>query len=152
SAGVSEDGPEQRWKTIVHSQHVACQKCGRSFEPLTPHSFSFNSPLGWCKTCEGLGVQIGANPAALLRDPKLTLAEGTLELWPNLELPLAKAMLEALGRGAGIPLNVPFERLTARHRRMILHGTGEQWFEMNADSRLQNTDSKKAKRVISKSA
>ena len=37
----------------------------RSFEPLTPHSFSFNSPLGWCKTCDGLGVQIGANPAVL---------------------------------------------------------------------------------------
>ena len=43
-------------------------KCGRSFEPLTPHNFSFNSPLGWCPACEGLGTQIGANPAALFRD------------------------------------------------------------------------------------
>src|SRR5439155_20073962 len=130
-ARVQEDVPEHRWETIVHSQHLACYKCGRSFERLTPHSFSFNSPLGWCRTCEGLGVQIGANPAALLRDSKLTLAEGVLELWPNLQLPIAKAMLESLGRGAGIPLDVPFERLSARHRRLILHGTGEQWFEVD---------------------
>src|SRR5688572_2514510 len=130
-ARAEEGVPEHRWETIVHSQHLACRQCGRSFEPLTPHSFSFNSPLGWCKTCEGLGVQIGANPAALLRDSKLTLADGVLDLWPNLQLPMAKAMLEALGRGAGIPLNVPFERLSARNRRMILHGTGEQWFEVS---------------------
>jgi len=60
----------------VHSQHLACGRCGRSFEPLTPHSFSFNSYLGWCPACEGLGVQRGANPSALLEDPKRTLAEG----------------------------------------------------------------------------
>ncbi len=54
-----------RWTTCrsnsgeskMHSQHFACDKCGRSFEPLTPHSFSFNSPLGWCPACEGLGTQ-----------------------------------------------------------------------------------------------
>src|SRR6185503_12731491 len=119
-ARAQEGVPEQQWETIVHSQHLACRQCGRSFEPLTPHSFSFNSPLGWCKTCEGLGVQIGANPAALLRDPKLTLSEGVLELWPNLQLPMARAMLEALSRGSGIPLDMPFERLSARHRRLIL--------------------------------
>ena len=131
-ARASESVPEPRWEVVRHSQHLACRECGRSFEPLTPHSFSFNSPLGWCKTCEGLGVQIGANPLALLRDPKLTLAEGALELWPNLQQPAARAMLEALGRGAGLPLDVPFERLAAKHRRLILHGTGEQWFEVAA--------------------
>ncbi|MEX2093286.1 MAG: excinuclease ABC subunit UvrA [Pirellulales bacterium] len=128
---ANEDVVESKWEVVVHSQHLACRGCGRSFEPLTPHSFSFNSPLGWCKTCEGLGVQIGANPAALLRDSKLTLAAGALDLWPNLQQPIARAMLEALGRGAGIPLDVPYERLTAKQRRMLLHGTGEQWFEVN---------------------
>ncbi|MCI0357254.1 MAG: excinuclease ABC subunit UvrA [Planctomycetaceae bacterium] len=141
-AVASDTVPEPKWDVIVHSQHLACRQCGRSFEPLTPHSFSFNSPLGWCKTCEGLGVQIGANPLALLRDPKLTLAEGALELWPSLQQPIALAMLEALGRGAGIPLDVPFERLNTKQRRLILHGTGEQWFDalpiQNPKSKIQN--------------
>ena len=88
--------PEQRWPIEVHSQHFACDRCGRSFEPLTPHSFSFNSPLGWCTECEGLGTQLGANPAVLLRDPKLTLAEGAVALWPNVKRPMFAAMLTAL--------------------------------------------------------
>ncbi len=57
--------PEAKWRTEIHSQHFACDKCGRSFERLTPHSFSFNSSLGWCPACEGLGTQTGANPAGL---------------------------------------------------------------------------------------
>jgi excinuclease ABC subunit A len=150
-AVASESVSEQKWELIVHSQHLACQTCGRSFEPLTPHSFSFNSPLGWCRTCEGLGVQIGANPLALLRDPKLALAEGALELWPNLAHPLAKALLEALGSGAGIPLDVPFERLSAKHRRLILHGTGEQWFEASAEFGMRNAESAQRKSTKSKS-
>ena len=129
-AYVSDEIPEPRWQTVVHSQHMACRQCGRSFEPLTPHSFSFNSPLGWCKACEGLGTQVGANPAILLRDPKFTLAQGALALWPDLSEPMAQAMLLALSAGTGIPLDVPFEQLGNRQRRVILHGAGEQWFDV----------------------
>ncbi|WP_230679231.1 hypothetical protein, partial [Streptococcus pneumoniae] len=39
-----------------------------------------------------------------------------------------------------IPLDVQFERLSARHRRLILHGTGEQWFEVQ--SKVQGPKSK----------
>ncbi len=129
-AHVSADVPEPKWEVEVHSQHRACDKCGRSFDPLTPHNFSFNSQLGWCPSCEGLGTQRGANPAALLRDPKLTLKEGALATWPVLSVPLAGQMLEALSIGSGIPLDVPFEQLNSRHRRLVLHGCEGQWFEV----------------------
>ncbi|MEX2027243.1 MAG: ATP-binding cassette domain-containing protein, partial [Pirellulaceae bacterium] len=144
-ARVDDGIPEQKWERIVHSQHMACHQCGRSFEPLTPHSFSFNSPLGWCKVCEGLGVQLGANPLALLRDPKLTLAQGALALWPNLDLAVSQAMLKALADGTGLPLDVPFEKFSQRQRRTVLHGTGEQWFDVSASpkSKVQSPKSKK---------
>ncbi len=129
-ARAVKEVPEERWEVVTHSQHLACGQCGRSFESLTPHSFSFNSHLGWCPACEGLGVQIGANPAALLKDPKLTLAAGAVSLWPDLAKPVAKRMLEALARETGLPLDLPFERLTTRHRRVVLHGTGDQWFDV----------------------
>ena len=123
---------EQRWPVEVHSQHFACDRCGRSFEPLTPHSFSFNSPLGWCKECEGLGTQLGANPAMLLRDPKLTLAEGAVALWPNVKRPLFVAMLAALAKQTGLRTDVPFDQLTARERRIVMHGAGEEWIAVPA--------------------
>ena len=139
-AYVSDEVSEPRWRTEVHSQHFACDKCGRSFERLTPHNFSFNSPLGWCPTCEGLGIQAGANPAALVHDPKLTLADGAIKLWPDVAAanngvagkppPVFAAMLAALSAHTGVPTDVPFEQLTARQRRVILYGCGEEWIEV----------------------
>jgi excinuclease ABC subunit A len=126
----AEDVPEPRWRNEIHSQHFACDQCGRSFEPLTPHSFSFNSPLGWCPACEGLGTQAGANPAALVHDPKLTLAEGAIRLWPAVEQRTFAAMLSALSAAADVPVDVPFAQLSARQRRTILHGGGDLWIDV----------------------
>ncbi len=151
---VDNDRDEPRWKSHRHSRHLACEKCGRSFEPLTPNHFSFNSPLGWCPHCEGLGVQTGANPTLFLHDPKLTLEQGAVKLWPDMHAPLAAAMLSSFGKSTGVPLDVPFEQLDARHKRVIFHGTGEQWFECGVwsvecgvkgekdNSKLQSSDSK----------
>jgi excinuclease ABC subunit A len=127
---ADDELPEQKWKRTVHSQHLSCEKCGRSFERLTPHHFSANSPLGWCPNCEGLGVQQGANPAMFLNDPKLTLTEGAIKLFPNVNNVIGAAMLRAFAKQTGIPLNVPFDQLDARHRRLIFHGTGETWYEV----------------------
>ena len=104
-ARVDDDVPEPKLAgRDRYSQHLACDSCGRSFEPLTPHHFSFNSPLGWCPACEGLGAQTGANPAALLRDPKLTLAEGAVALWPDRRSSrCSRAMLEALAAHTRLP-------------------------------------------------
>ena len=142
----SDDQPEPRWQTKKHSQHLACEECGRSFEPLGPHNFSFNSTLGWCNSCEGLGTQTGANPAALLRDEELTLAKGALLVWPNIHLELSQAMLAALSRHSGVPTDVPYDRLSARHRRVLLYGTEDDWIEVDeVGSRPKAAGSKKKK-------
>ncbi|MEE2642631.1 MAG: excinuclease ABC subunit UvrA [Planctomycetota bacterium] len=125
-----EEIPEERWKVIRHSQHLACENCGRSFERLSPHNFSFNSQLGWCDACEGLGMQTGANPAALINDPTLSLSQGAISLWPGVENGLGQKMIEAFGRETRFPIDKPIEELTTRERRLLLHGTGEQWFEV----------------------
>jgi excinuclease ABC subunit A len=130
-----DDVAEEHWQTEIHSQHFACIKCGRSFEPLTPHNFSFNSSLGWCGTCEGLGTQRGANTSALLRDPKLTLAQGAVALWPNVNSKLFVPMLEALSQQTGVPTHVPFEQLHPRQRRIVLHGTGETWIDVHTSTK-----------------
>ncbi|TWT47432.1 excinuclease ABC subunit UvrA [Botrimarina hoheduenensis] len=124
-----DEVPEDRWPVRVYSQHLSCESCGRSFEPLTPHNFSFNSTLGWCGACEGLGTQTGANPAALLRDDDLTLADGALLLWPALSGELARCLLEALAAHTDIPLDTAYRKLTARQRRTLLYGTKDTWIE-----------------------
>jgi excinuclease ABC subunit A len=127
---VEDDLPEPRWETQVFNQHFACLRCGRSFERLSPHHFSFNSPLGWCESCEGLGVQLGAGAALLVPDPKRTLAEGAVPLWPDVGQPLGRAMLEALSRHTGIPLDVPLSEFNPRQRRLLFFGCGEDWIDV----------------------
>ncbi len=131
-AFADKNVPEHEWRTVAHSQHLACEDCGRSFDALTPHSFSFNSHLGWCEDCEGLGMQTGANPAALLRDSQATLADGALLLWPQLDITISRMMLESLSSRTGIPLDKPYDTLPARQRRLIMHGTGDRWFDLMA--------------------
>ncbi|WP_164100943.1 excinuclease ABC subunit UvrA [Candidatus Laterigemmans baculatus] len=129
-AVASAERDEPLWETITHSQHLACESCGRSFSPLTPHHFSFNTAVGWCPQCEGLGRQTGTNPAALLRDPRMTLADGALLLWPSLDASVSRWMLGALSRQTGIPLDVPVDELSVLHRRKLYHGTGDLWIEV----------------------
>ena len=122
---------EPQWRVERYSQHLACDKCGRSYEPLNPHHYSFNSPLGWCPTCEGLGFQRGANANLLLRDPKLSLRQGAVAAWPPLAaggafLPFA----EALARHGGFSLDTPFADLEPAAQRVVLHGTGELWLSL----------------------
>jgi excinuclease ABC subunit A len=133
-AHVEDGKPEPDWKVERYSQHFACDRCGRSYEPLNPHHFSFNSPLGWCPTCEGLGIQRGASPALLIRDPRLSLRDGAIAVWPPLMagnpfLPFA----EGLARHGGFSLDRPFEQLEPAAQRIILHGSGEAWIVLGSD-------------------
>jgi excinuclease ABC subunit A len=128
-----DDRPETEWPVHRYSLHKACMNCGRSFEDLSPNSFSFNSSLGWCPACEGLGTQQGTNMAVLIADPKRSLADGAVAAWPNLaENDLFRAILEGLSRQFGLPLDVPFEKLDPRHQRLVLFGAGEKWIEVRS--------------------
>src|SRR5262249_20399940 len=95
----------------------------------------FNSPLGWCPTCEGLGFQRGANENLLIGDTRLSLREGAVTAWPSLDagspwLPFA----EAIARHAGFDLDTPFAKLAPEHQRVITPGTGEAWLTLSRDA------------------
>jgi excinuclease ABC subunit A len=136
-AEVDDRRPETRWTIVVHNQMLACPQCGLSFQPLTPHSFSFNSPLGWCQTCEGIGTQTGTDPGSLLDNSK-SLSDGGCRLWPTLDTDLSKAMLATLTEQLGIPTDIPVGELSPSQRRWLLFGSGEQWFETRLDANGSN--------------
>jgi excinuclease ABC subunit A len=131
-AHVDPDSDERQWKVERFSQHFACDRCGRSFEELTPNHYSFNSPIGWCPACEGLGVQAGAGPSAISDRPELSLRQGAISVWPNLfdpDNPLV-VVLEALARRVGFSLDDPFEELRPEHKRAILYGARDEWIDL----------------------
>ncbi|QDT10089.1 excinuclease ABC subunit UvrA [Planctomycetes bacterium K23_9] len=130
---VAEADPEREepeWTTHRHSQHLVCGDCGRSFNQLSPHHFSFNSAIGWCPQCEGLGTQTGTNPAALISSPTATLSDGASLLWPSVDQAVSTWMLNALSRQTGIPIDLAFDQLSVAHRRILFHGLGNTWIEV----------------------
>src|SRR5207248_1399992 len=120
-----------------------------------PHHYSFNSPLGWCPTCEGLGFQRGANANLLLGDTRLSLRQGAVTAWPSLAsgspwLPFA----EALARHVGFSLDTPFNKLDPAHQRAVLHGTGDAWvpFEASGGRKPPEGKAKKSAKALQEGA
>jgi excinuclease ABC subunit A len=120
-AMVDDDRAEVHWDVQTFSLQLACSPCGRSFQPLTPHSFSFNTAVGWCPSCNGLGRQMGTDPSAAVND-LLSLNDGALLLWPSLDNPLSRGMLKAFCRESGIPSDRPVAELPIGQRFILFHG------------------------------
>lgn len=134
-AVVEEDRDEKKWKVLPFSLFRSCEQCGRSFEELAPHNFSFNSPLGWCETCEGIGIQQGTNLSALLSDQTRSLSQGAVSAWPDpVKSPLFRRMLAAMADECGIPLDVPFSQLDSADQQAVLFGTGDTWISLPPES------------------
>jgi excinuclease ABC subunit A len=148
-AQVGDDSSEPSWPVDRYSQHRVCDCCGRSFDELAPHHFSFNSPLGWCPVCQGLGVQQGANPAVLVPNGRLSLREGAVAAWPNFApTPLFARLIEAVAKKEGVDLDAPFDELDGRRRRTIVHGAGETWYTVGLDKDLKPVVTKKRTNVL----
>ncbi len=129
---ANQERSESDWDEISHSQHLVCEQCGRSFQELTPHHFSFNTAIGWCSDCEGLGTQTGTNPTALISNASASLSDGAALLWPNVDARYSRAMLRAMERQYGIPTEVPFDDLTVAQRRILFRGLGDRWISVHA--------------------
>src|ERR1700755_1902591 len=65
----------------MYSEANACPKCGIGFPELSPQSFSFNSPLGMCVECNGLGERLAADPDLVVPDPTKSLRDGAVAVW-----------------------------------------------------------------------
>ena len=124
-----------RDREMRFSQHHSCDRCGRSYEELSPHNFSFNSRLGWCDACEGLGIQKGATPSAIVVHPTLSIADGAVANWGTLR-PGSKlrTLAEALARHVGFDLDSPWNRIPDTQQLAFLHGCGEEWIAVGAGS------------------
>lgn len=115
-------------RTHLFSQHYSCPECGIAIEEFTHRLFSFNSPLGACPACEGIGTRPEIAAELVVPDPSMTLEEGALRpLREHAEiLPLPPAWsqkpLQKLAVRYGVRLDVPFEKLPARIQRLLLDG------------------------------
>ena len=95
---------------------------GRKFRPASPALFSFNSPVGACPECRGFGRVIGLDWQKIIPNPALTLAEGAIAPFQGTVYGESQKDLVRACRKAGIPMDVPWKKLSAAHRKFVEHG------------------------------
>src|SRR5689334_4345263 len=113
----------------VYSESNACPKCGIGFPELSPQSFSFNSPLGMCVECNGLGDRLAADPALIVPDETRSIRDGAVAVWGE---SIAKDsgwttnIVKALAKAFKIDLDKPWNKLSDKQREVLMNGTGDK--------------------------
>ena len=118
-----EDGQE-----ILLSEHNACPECEISFAELQPQMFSFNSPMGMCNECNGLGVRLQVDPELIIEHPELSLLDGASRWYRDLrkkgEGAWQVSNLTSIAQHYGIDLDTPWNQLPEAFRSVVLYGSG----------------------------
>ncbi|MBN1318808.1 MAG: excinuclease ABC subunit UvrA, partial [Anaerolineales bacterium] len=117
------------------SEHNACPICGASFPELSPAMFSFNSPLGMCPECNGLGVKIEFNPQ-LFVDPAKSLHDGGVRTWGELRKKKSNVtykLAEQIVGQFGHDLDTPWQALSEECQNAILYGGVKVVWQSSSD-------------------
>jgi excinuclease ABC subunit A len=118
---VEMDSGQEHW----FNAKFACPICNYSIAELEPRLFSFNSPVGACPACDGLGHREFFDAARVVAFPSLSLAGGAIKGWDRRNA-YYFALLESLARHYQFSLDVPFEDLPETVQHAILQGSGDE--------------------------
>jgi excinuclease ABC subunit A len=120
-AAGADAAPREHW----FNAKFACPICNYSITELEPRLFSFNSPVGACPSCDGLGHMEFFDPARVVAFPSLSLASGAIKGWDRRNA-YYFALIESLAKHYQFSVDVPFEELPQPVRDVVLHGSGEE--------------------------
>ncbi|MDP3653402.1 MAG: excinuclease ABC subunit UvrA [Rhodoferax sp.] len=112
-------------KEHLFNAKFACPVCNYSISELEPRLFSFNSPVGACPTCDGLGQHEFFDPSRVVAFPTLSLASGAIKGWDRRN-GYYFSMLESLAQHYQFDLELAFEALPESIQTAILQGSGEE--------------------------
>ena len=107
----------------VFSAKFACPDCGYSLPELSPRLFSFNSPVGACAACDGLGVKEVFDPQVVV-NAEMSLADGSIRGWDRRNIYYFQ-LLTSLAKHYDFDLEVPFKKLSKKIQQMLLYGSKE---------------------------
>lgn len=111
----------------LFSEHYSCPYCDFTVGKLEPAVFSFNSPLGACPECKGLGFVSQLNPELLITNPELSIADGAIRylknivFTENMEWQVYKVLFDYYK----IDIYKPYKDLTDEQKDVILNGSKE---------------------------
>ena len=124
--GSGGDANGQGWEERVFSTLYACPDCKRNLVEVEPRTFSFNSPYGACRTCDGLASRESFDPELVLPDPSMSVAGGAIAPWRGATGPRKKRLQEFLAgffAKAKVTRETPLAEWPDELRQRFLQGT-----------------------------
>jgi len=115
------------WNEVIYSEKFACPRHPQaSLEELSPRLFSFNSPYGACRSCDGLGTILEFDPDLIVPDKDISLGNGAVDAWrkggKRMNIFYNRLIKKFCAR-MGISRAAPFNRIPAQIRKILMYGT-----------------------------
>ena len=123
-------------KNKLFSEKFSCPNCNLSLPEIEPRMFSFNSPLGACENCKGIGNVYKIEPDLIL-NKKLTILEGGILPFNRLFFHETRyiRVLKQMAEEENIDINLPIEKLTDEKLKKLLYGT-QKIYEVKGKNRF----------------
>jgi excinuclease ABC subunit A len=128
---------EEGWEEQRYSTDYGNPDSDFSLGELTPKHFSFNSHLGACPVCHGLGTELLCDPDLMISDPAKTLSEGAITPWRRGTKRMQsyyRHLQGALVKHFKVNEDMPFAELPDQFKEALYFGTGDRPIEMNFSS------------------
>src|SRR5213083_1532544 len=122
------------WAECRYSTDYGNAETGFNLGELTPRHFSFNSNLGACPACHGLGTQLVVDPELMISDRRKTLAEGAITPWRRGTKRMRayyRQLQGALVKHFRVDEDAPFAELPDQFKTALYFGTNGEPIEMN---------------------
>ncbi len=134
-------------KSFSFSTGLSDPSTGISLPSPEPRLFSFNSPVGACPQCNGLGYLYEFDPDLILNNSELSIADGALENWMGKDPPgnpsYERQTIEALAKHYKFDLNTPYKKLSDRVHSLIFYGTHKEEIQFHFKGRQGNYKTKR---------
>ncbi len=123
------NGGNGNWEQAIYSEKFACPEHPEaSLEELSPRLFSFNSPYGACRSCDGLGTILEFDPDLIVPDKTVSLENGAIDAWrkggKRMNI-FYNRLVKRFCRKIGLNKSIPYEEIPEDLKRILMYGTTE---------------------------
>ncbi len=133
----------QKGEILIFSEKFSCPVSGFTIPEIEPRLFSFNSPFGACKSCDGLGTEVYFREDLVVEDENLSLRQGAISLWQGMSAKFYQQIIQALSQKYNFSLDVPFKKLSQDVKDKIFYGTKDEEIEIRYEDGLKSFKVKK---------
>ncbi|MHA2170644.1 MAG: excinuclease ABC subunit UvrA [Candidatus Kariarchaeaceae archaeon] len=131
---------------VVYHEFAGCTDCNISIGKLNPRMFSFNSPLGACETCTGLGFVLEVDHELIVENPNMSINDGAIRFYASEGETWGKRQIQTVLQHYGFDMDTPLNMLSPKAYNAIFYGSDKPikfQFESNSNGRSWKYESER---------